>query len=334
MTARRDLDGIWTVLSSQPPAAGVVTAPTGYRVAAGELLAGIDSEGRRHLLIPLNPGEAARTDTKGRAVHLARIAEGGTHYLTVFCRLADLHRVFTQFCRELVESIEDASSPAREASGAFDRWRALFSEAEQHGLLSEEALIGLIGELIAVERLLFHGAPSDLRFWVGPLSDVHDLRSATHAIEVKATLVREGRIVEISSIYQLQEPAGSDLVLLHLRFDRDPGGLSLPDLVTRILAAGARNQELERRLREVGVDPNDLTPYAIKRFRLADTRAYDVNGTAFPRLVRSDFASGDLPPGTLRVSYAIDLTNEPPVPLSDGATKVAFAALAGELARA
>ena len=46
MTARRDLDGIWTVLASKPPAAGVVTAPTGYRVAAGDLLAGIDSDGR------------------------------------------------------------------------------------------------------------------------------------------------------------------------------------------------------------------------------------------------------------------------------------------------
>ena len=230
-------------------------------------------------------------------MHLARIAEGGTHYLTVFCRLPELHRVFTQFCRELVESIEDAASPAREAAAAFDRWRALFSEAEQHGLLSEEALIGLIGELVAVERLLAHGAPPDLRFWVGPLSDLHDLRSATHAIEVKATLVREGRIVAISSIDQLQEPDGSDLVLLHLRFDRDPGGLNLADLVTRILAAGAQRPELERRLREVGANPDDLAPYGARRFRLADTRAYDVSGPAFPRLVRSDFATGDLPAG-------------------------------------
>ena len=42
----------------------------------------------------------------------------------------------------------------------------------------------------------------------------------------------------ISSIDQLQEPIGSDLVLLHLRFDRDPAGLNLPDLLTRTLAAG------------------------------------------------------------------------------------------------
>ncbi|MCV0384694.1 MAG: PD-(D/E)XK motif protein [Erythrobacter sp.] len=328
---RQDLEGIWTVLSSNVPGAGVVTAPTGYRVMAGELLAGIDSDGRRHLLIPLNPGEAARTDTKGRAVHLARIAEGGTHYLTVFCLLPDLHRVFTQFCRELVQSIEQAPSPAREAAAAFDRWRALFSEAEHRGQLSDEALIGLMGELIAVERLLAHGAAPDLRFWVGPFGDLHDLRSATHAVEVKATLVREGRIVAISSIDQLQEPVGSDLVLLHIRFDRDPGGLNLPDLLTRTLAAGAHRPELERRLREVGVSLDDLTPYGPRRFRLTDTRAYNVCGPAFPRIVRADFAMGDLPPGTLRLSYSIDLTNEPPLPLRDDLVEAAFTSLAREV---
>nr|WP_301539467.1 PD-(D/E)XK motif protein [Nocardioides sp. zg-1308] len=298
------------------------------------MLAGIDSEGRRHLLIPLSAGEAARTDTKGRAVHLARIAEGGLQYLTVFCRLPELHRVFTQFCRELVESIEDAASPAREASAAFDRWRALFSEAEQHDQLSDEALIGLMGELVAVERILGHGAPPDLRFWVGPHSDLHDLRSATHAIEVKATLAREGRIVAISSIDQLQEPEGSDLVLLHLRFDRDPGGLNLTELITRVLAAGAHRPELERRLREVGADPHDLATYGARRFRLTDMRAYDVGGPAFPRLVRSDFAIGDLPPGTLRLSYSIDLTNEPPIPLSDALVDEVLASLAEEVAHA
>lgn len=334
MTDKRDLDGIWTVLASKPPASGVVSAATGYRVPAGDLLAGIDSDGRRHLLIPLHAGEAARTDTKGRAVHLARIAENGSHYLTVFCLLPDLHRVFTQFCRELVESIEDASSPAREAAAAFDRWRALFSDAAQHGHLAEEALVGLMGELVAVERLLNHGAPPDLRFWVGPNSDLHDLRSSTHAIEVKATVVREGRIVPISSIDQLQEPAGADLVLLHVRFDRDPGGLNLTDLVTRVSGAGAQRQELEQRMRDFGANPDDLASYGAKRFRLTDMRAYDVTGTAFPRLLRSDFAAGDVPPGTLRLSYSIDLTNEPPVPLSDALVDAAFASLAQESADA
>ena len=40
---------------------------------------------------------------------------------------------------------------------------------------------------------------------------------------------------------------------------------------------------------------------------------------------------GDLPPGTLRLSYSIDLTNEPPRPLSDDLAEAAFTSLAREV---
>src|SRR4029077_15627768 len=125
-----------------------------------------------HLLIPLLPGEAARTDTKGRGVHLARLNHGSTTYLTVLCLLPELHRVFTQFCHELIDTIAGVASPAREASAALDRWRTLFSDAERRGLVSDEVLTGLLGELLVIERLLALGAPGDLRFWVGPFTDL------------------------------------------------------------------------------------------------------------------------------------------------------------------
>lgn len=330
----QDLDGVWTVLSTSRPQAGVSVATTGHEVPAGHLLAGIDSEGRRHFLIPLLPGEPARTDTTGRAVQLGRIAHEGTHYLTVLCLRPELHRVFTQFCRELAVSVEDAGSPAREAADAFDRWRALFSDAVDHGLLGEEALVGLHGELLAVVDLLERGAPTNLEFWVGPFGGVHDLRTPTHAIEVKTTLVREGRIVPIASIDQLQEPAGADLILRHTRLERDPGGSDLAGVVSRVLSAGAQQPALAKRLLEVGADIDDLTPYTQRKYRPIETRAYDVNGPAFPRLVRSSFGDGDIPPGTLRISYAIDLTNEPPFPLDTGMADASLDAFAQEAADA
>ena len=328
--ASHDLDGVWTVLATSTPTSGVAVAPTGHQVAAGDVLAGVDSEGRRHLLIPLSPGEAARTDTRGRAVHLARVAHEGTRFLTVFCLRPELNRVFTQFCRELATSVEDAASPAREAATVFDRWRALFSEMGNRDLLSQAALVGLLGELLTVEILLTKGAPSGLDFWVGPFNEVHDFRTPTHAVEVKATLVREGRIVLISSVDQLQEPAGTDLMLRHMRLEHDPGGFDLAAVVHRVLRAGASGQELARRMREHGVAIDDLSPYGTRKYRLVETRTYDVTGTAFPRLVRSSFADGDIPPGTLRLSYAIDLTNEPPFPLTPEATEASLNALARE----
>lgn len=328
----QDLEGVWTVLATTPPTVGITVAPAGVTVGAGTVLAGVDPEGQRHLLIPLLAGEAVRTDTKGRGVHLARVNHGSTEYLTVRCVLPDLYPVFTQFCRELVETIVHAASPAKEAAAALDRWRALFADADRRGLLSDEALTGLLGELLVVKHLLALGAPGDLRFWVGPFNELQDFRSASHAIEVKATLVREGRIVTISSVDQLQEPPGADLLLVHTRLERDPGGFALQDLVDQSLDEGAHRNELDRRLRELGVVTGDLTPYSSRRFTVSESRVYDVAGEAFPRLLRSSFTEGDIPAGTLRIGYSIDLTNEPPHPLGQPVVDTALAALAQEAA--
>ena len=329
---RQDLEGVWTVLATTPPSVGLIVAPLGYEVSAGSLFAGLDADGRRHLLIPLLPGEAAATDTKGRAVRLGRIGHEGRHYLTVSCLLPDLYPVFTQFCRELAYSVETAASPARAATAAFDRWRALFSDGSGVEVLSEAVLVGLLGELLTLEALLSHGAASDLSYWTGPLNDVHDFRTPAHAIEVKTTLVREGRIVSISSVDQLQEPPGADLILRHSRLERDPGGFDLPTLVERVLVAGARRPELAQLLSSVGVNIDSPAQYTVRRYRLVETRSYDVTGPAFPRLVRGSFSNGEVPHGTLRLAYAIDLTNEPPSPLTPDAVEASLAAFAREVA--
>lgn len=326
----QDLEGVWTVLATTPPASGIEVAPTGNEVAAGEVLVGVDHLSRRQLLIPLLPGEAALTDTKGRGVHLARLSHGSTTYVTVLCLLPELHHVFTRFCRELIETVAGASSPAKETAAAMDRWRALFSDAERRGLLSDEALLGLIGELLVVERLLAAEAPPDLRYWVGPFSELHDFRSQSFAIEVKATLVREGRIVPISSVDQLQEPSGASLFLVHTRLLSDPAGISLPELVARVIDAGAQRAQMDRRLNELGILPGDLSPYMERKFKIAESRVYDVAGEAFPRLLRSSFTGDDIPPGTLRIRYSIDLTNEPPHALSDDAVDAVLVAFATE----
>lgn len=325
-----DLDAAWTVLATEPPEFGVTVSPTGTDLAAGELLLGIDHEGRRHFLVPLIPGEAARTDKRGRGVQLARFTHEGTHYLTVFCLLPELHSVFTQFCRELIDSIAQAASPAKEVAAALDRWRALFSDAAREGQLSDEKLTGLLGELLIVDDLLRHGAPGDLQYWGGPFGDVHDFRSHSHAIEVKATLAREGRVVPISSIDQLLEPPNGTLALAHMRLNPDPSGFNLGDLVTRVLGSGAHSTQLARRLFELGVSSDRLEPYSQRKFRVVDTRIYDVASEAFPRLVRSSFAAGDVPAGILRIGYAIDLTNEPPIPLKDEQVDGVLTSLATE----
>jgi hypothetical protein len=290
----------------------------------------VDSVGKRHLLIPLLPGEAARTVTSGRAVELRRIAfDDGTQFLSVVCTRPELHEVFTQFCYELASSVELATSPAREAFDSYLRWRALLADSSAQTLLSEQRLVGLLGELVMLEDLLRLGAASGLDFWTGPSGAVHDFRLAHRAIEVKGTLVREGRRISISSVDQLQAPDGSDLLLRHLRFQRDPSGFTLQELAGKVLAAGAEHGALRDALGGIGVDLDRLDEY-LERYSVDDSRYYDVSSVGFPRIVRSSFAGGDVPSGTLNLEYSIDLTNAPPHPLAENQVQETIANFAQE----
>ena len=44
---KRDLAAVWTVLESNPPQSAIEAVSIGYTVEAGDLLAGIDSDGHR-----------------------------------------------------------------------------------------------------------------------------------------------------------------------------------------------------------------------------------------------------------------------------------------------
>lgn len=325
---RRDLAAVWTVLESDLPNAGIVAVGIGYSVAAGEIMAGVDGEGHRFILIPLMPGEAAKVDTKGRAVHLLRLKHAETQFLAVMCLSRDLYSVFTQFSRELLGSVESVDSPAKAAADAFDRWKALFSDAIQRGLLPESQLVGLIGELLTVQALLKISAPADLLYWRGPFGDAQDVRTQSHALEVKATLAREGRIVGISSIDQLQPRPHTSLFLVHHQLETDPGGFNVMEVTQRLLSLGASPLALAAGLAEHRINLDDLGPYEGRRYRLVKTRMYDVAEAAFPRITRASFSEGDIPAGTLRVSYSIDLTNEPPVPLSTDSMNLVLHAIA------
>lgn len=330
--ARRDLAAVWTILESSLPDTSIEAVGLGYEVAAGELLAGIDGDGYRYLLVPLLPGEAARIDTRGRAVHLIRLQHAGIHYLAVKCLSRELDSVFTQFSRELVTSVEDAGSPAKAAADAFDRWRALFSDAVQRALVGESQLIGLLGELLTLEALLIRNAPGSLDYWRGPAGEPQDFRTPSHAAEVKTTLVHEGRIVKVSSVDQLDPPPNSSLCLIHHRLERDPGGFNISEVTERLTSLGASSNVLGAGLAETGVYIADLGAYAGRRYRLVETRTYDVTGPSFPRITRNSFLDNDLPPGTLRLSYSIDLTNEPPSPLGTNESDEAIHEMATEAA--
>jgi hypothetical protein len=106
----------------------------------------------------------------------------------------------------------------------------------------------------------------------------------------------------------------------------------LADLIQRLTSMGASANALAAGLAENGVYTNNLEPYDRRRYRHVESRTYDASAPEFPRITRSSFTNGDVPPGTLRFSYSIDLTNEPPSPLSASEVEEVIQAMATEAA--
>lgn len=315
MTEYPDLKSVWTVSPTMELAKESLLQANavGIRVEAGEVLAGLDSAMNRHLLVPLLPGEAVPDAQDGAAVRLTRVKFQSRSYLSALCTVRRLDSVFTQFARELLEVLNESTSPAKDVTRTFRQWKALFAAASGPGLgISEQ--IGLLAELQLLEQLIKMGS-TELTHWRGPEGSEHDFRSGNMAIEVKATLARDGRRTSISSIHQLEAPDGGTgrLALAYNRFEHNPSGDSLPLAVERILDLGIDATVLERKLHRVGYFDSHHDVYVDSCFATKEQKFYDVNQKHFPRITASSFIGGSLPPGVEALSYIVDLTNEPPV---------------------
>lgn len=318
MTGYPDLKSVWTVSPTIELAKESLLQANalGISVEAGEVFAGLDNEMNRHLLVPLLPGEAVPDAQDGSAVRLTRVKFRSRSYLSAVCTVRRLDSVFTQFARELLEVLQDSSSPAKDVTRTFREWKALFAAASGPGLgISEQ--IGLLAELQLLEQLIKMGS-TGLTHWRGPEGSEHDFRCGNSAIEVKATLARDGRRTSISSIHQLEAPDGGTgrLTLVYNRYEHNPGGDSLPLAVERILDLGVESSLLERKLRRVGYFDSHRDVYVDSCFATKEQKFYDVAQEHFPKITSSSFIGGTLPAGVEALSYSVDLTNEPPMAMN------------------
>lgn len=320
MPRRDETPAVWPLLATQPSVLGDVRVrETGITVSAGSALLGLDVDGGRHLLVPLHPDEPLREDRTSRGVHITERTlldgERSLRFADVACRVTHLVELFDILVDEMLDALErqPPSSPAA-CLAVLGRWRELL-EHERGPLLGVERLAALLAELWHLRGIVERDPARRVDCWTGPRSDRHDLRRGSIALEVKATLVREGLSVEIHGQEQLEPPEGGDLYLGVMRLERvDRDGLTVPALVRELLDLGADRQQLIALLERAGYRLSESGTYERMHFRVRDHRIYTVD-KRFPKIIASSFLSGAVPTGILRLRYDVDLTGESPVPL-------------------
>lgn len=220
--------------------------------------------------------------------------------------------LFDDLVMSLFSVIKDIESKT-EATDCFIRhfrkWASFFDVDEKQSL-SDEVVLGLIGELRVLNELMSKARESEinsvLEGWRGPYDESKDFVLIDRDVEVK-TISKRAREVSIQSLQQLTEQPGKDLHLLVQRVKLSyEGGLSLDamfrDTCTFVIEKGGDVSILYEAVHQKGLNRINMKDYSHLRYKFEKEELYDVLKPGFPKIDEAHKASG-----FTRASYGLSL---------------------------
>lgn len=233
----------------------------------------------------------------------------------VYIELNDLY--FGEIFNDLIVSIVNKIKNIPEESNLvtfvalYKKWNELFKSNIEKGNLSENELLGLIGELSFLEERVNNSLDAfevnaALEAWSGPDGKANDFIFPGISYEIK-TIVGQKDFVDISSEYQLDcvnRPV--QLVIYKATFSKN--GVSLSDLVASVrLKTDKKLGETEKflfKLNRFNIDFKNTGFYENFRVVLAEPESYDTNVVGFPKITVINLVEG-----VFAVKYRLSLNS-------------------------
>jgi len=308
---------VWVRLSSEQVSGETLWARWAAPDVTERLVAALDSDGKRHLLIPVLPSEKGVEDSKSRGMEvatreLAMPNHAPGRYLDLTCHEATGYQAFDLIGGELAERLAaDEETAPETVTRVLAKWRRFWGQSPKQ-LLSREKQIGLFAEVwfLAYWLIPRFGVDEAVVRWRGPFGSRHDFEWPGRSVEIKATTSTRGRIHRINGLDQLAPPDNGTLFCFSLQLREEAGASNtLPNVIAvyRVLSEGHANalSLFENALLQAEYSPVHESEYAEMKLRVVEQGLYAVRDD-FPRLTQADFPNG-LPLGVEHVEFDINL---------------------------
>jgi hypothetical protein len=235
----------------------------------------------------------------------------GKSLLEIATETSSLQRQFYHFVVAVAERITVEGRSATDAVGLeLQSFADLF---EQRSILGIEKQLGLLGELLFLERLFLKRGASAMDAWIGPRGEPHDFRIEGLEFEVKCAS-SSSRIHTIHGIDQLVPSPGCSLYLISVLVA--PAGAhpgfslvdKIRDLTLAMLGDTAREVAFGQALISMGYHFRDGPFYARRYISRRPIGLVPVDAS-FPAVTRKVITSG-LGPLAFRIgalNYDVDV---------------------------
>ncbi len=294
------LDTAWDELALIAPIARqyrsrVISAETPLEIRAG--IRAIDNA--PCLMLQTTPPPDALFELGG--MRLNSVPDPSGQMLVLSLEDAGKRDLFTKICADVVEAAlqPDQDAALAQCLARLDAWRQFLRDRRDG--LSRMETVGLIGELLILERLI-EADKDGMASWQAPLDGLHDFQRDGHALEVKTGL-GPASVISISKLDQLDTAGLRRLDLLHVKLVESPAGRSLRDIIAALNVALPESDRtrFENLLLRRGLLPGDEVARNTPRVQLRTVDAYSVSD-GFPRLVRSG-----LPLAITEATYTLEV---------------------------
>lgn len=215
--------------------------------------------------------------------------------------------LFYKFCEDITEQTRGLANEKdgyKAITNRFFQWKKMFV-ASRNAVLTEPAIMGLIGELLFLKDDLSVriGLSAALRSWSGQELTRKDFSIDDSWFEIK-TISRGNPCVRISSLEQLSSDHEGELVVYALeKMSAEYNGITLNKLVLEILKMFSSQEDKDLFMTKVSIQGYEYNNYYDDFvFELSSKTRYMVNKD-FPKLT-----SADVPRAITKVSYDILLT--------------------------